>query len=340
MSPESKSFNRVSSKERRALAEELERYDCSIFMMFDPVLPEKEMNFEDLRLFLEEHKTGFTSSDLMNNVLLNIPVETAFKTWLETIENIETRNKYSRAMRRVFSIDPLNKLISERCAITNLDKNWSGAKGVYNLIKTLDITESAKVICRIVYSKFCDFLREATLGAIVPEDSPEQSIEIREAQIVYNEINWEKFIAELRPPYDLLAEMTWLAAENCEVRLRLVNPLKDVLKLMTSQIDFKNNRISFDTNQIYSPIVFGDRLGVAFPPKFMKKLQGQLNGREGLVFLTRLDKPTSSIQVQREFKRVSSKLKHEISPVLFGWVAIISGREKWAAMMSKKTGIQ
>ena len=313
------------SKDLKSLGKELQDYDNSFFLIYDLVQPGNELSTKDISRFIKKHKDRFCSSDLSKQVLINIPITTAVKEWMATIDNPDTKRKYKRAMERIFRLEPLNDVIEKNCAITTLDKNWAGAVGIYKLMEEIKAPESAIKICQSVYSRFCDFIRIATLGIVDPEESPRQKEEYYATLIIYEETNWEEFISSMRTPYNLLAEMTFLAAKSCEFRLRLVNSRKNVLTLDTTQLNFKNNLICFKAGQSYNLTdILGSPPCVRFPETFISKLKDYLGDREGTVFLSKKNKPIFSMQVQREFKRASKNLPYEITPVMLGWAGVLA----------------
>lgn len=303
----------------------------------DKIFNIQEMSSKDIQQFFENKKTGFSSDELQDHILRNITIKTAVEEWLSRIKNFETHRKYRKAMERIFALAPLDEAIKRNCSITSLDKNWAGTTGIYKLIKEIDAPKSAIKICQSVYSRFCDFIRISTCGIIDPEESPKQKKEYYTTAIIYEAIDWKKFISRLKEPYNLIAEMAFLSAKSCEFRLRLVNSKKNVLNLDTSQINFQNNTISFRSEQSYHAIdILGNPLCIPFPKKFMNELKDYLMERKGLVFLTKKNKPIFSMQVQREFKNASKGLKYEITPVMLGWAGVLARKENWAKNVLSK----
>ncbi|ADI39328.1 hypothetical protein wcw_p0017 (plasmid) [Waddlia chondrophila WSU 86-1044] len=319
----------MSSKSLKCLAKEAQASDYTFSMVLDPVKPGKEMSTKDIGRFLEENKSGFCSSELLKCVLLNIPITVAVKEWLATIENPDTKRKYKKAMERIFALEPLSDVTKRNCAITTLDKNWSGAVGIYKLMEEIEAPESAIKTCQSVFSRFCDFIRIATLGIVDPEETPKQKEDYYAVSILYENTDWEEFISSMRTPFNLLAEMTFLAAKSCELRLRLANSKKNILSLDTSQINFQNNTISFKSEQSYQVTdILGHPLCIPFTESFMKKLKDYIGERKGVVFLSKKNKPLFATQVQREFKKASKNLPNEITPVMLGWAGVLAYKEK------------
>lgn len=317
------------NKNLKSLAKEVQACDFEFGMILDPVQQGKEMSIKDIGRFLEENKGGFCSTELHKKILRNIPITRAINEWLATIENKDTKRKYKLAIERIFKLEFFSYILEENCAITSLDKNWAGTKGIYRQIEGIKAPESAIKICQSVYSRFCDFIRIATLGLVDSEESPKQKEDYYATSIIYEETNWEKFISSMRTPYNLLAEMTFLAAKSCEFRLRLVNSRKNVLTLDASQVNFQNNTICFKAEQSYHVTdILGSPLCIRFPESFMNKLKDYVGDRKGEVFLSKKNKPLFSMQVQREFKRASKRLPYEITPVMLGWAGVLAYKEE------------
>jgi hypothetical protein len=305
-------------------AKALQEYDHSFVMAYDLVEDGKEQSLNDISIFIKKHKKGYSSINLLKSVLLYIPVSAFIDGWLNTIKNKETRSKYRRAINRVFSIRPMSDLLKKNCAITTLDKNWSGACGVYKRIEILDATQSIITVCQTVYSKFCDFIRVITMGIVDPEETPKQKVDYYAAKIVCREINHKSFISNLTEPFNLIAEMVFLAAETCEYRLRVVDPRRNVLALETSQINHASKSISFKFEQSYH--VIGAH--IRFPEEFMGRLTKYTEKREGLVFLTQKNKQIYPSQVERSFKKASKHFPYEITPTILGWMGVVTHQEK------------
>lgn len=325
----------MTSNELKRRAKDVRETDCEFFMIFDYVEPGTEKSTKSVIRYIEEHPKGFTT-DALHDLLRHVPISLMLEEWLGTIKKPETKRKYTKAIEHIFSLQPLSDLLKKHGAITSLDKNWAGTNGVYRLIEDLDVHEQMITVCLRVYSSFCDFVRARTLGVVDPEESPKQRLEYYSVKLIYEEIDWVGFINSLENPFNLIAEMTYLAAKECEYRLRVVHSTKNVLSLDSSQIRFRSNIIDFKAQQSYHVVDVIDSLySIPFPNDFMRRLEKYLGNRTGTVFLSSKGKALFSIQIQRAFKRASRRLFHEITPVMVGWAGVLAFKKNQDNLFSK-----
>ena len=280
------------------LAKERIKNNHAFFMITDYVQNGKEKTIADIETFLERRgfgkscndflpdnfKNGFTSDELRSQVLQYIPISSAIDEWLATIENEKTGSRYADAFRHLRH-DPENnvlaRILKDNTNITSLDRDWGGTEGVYNVIRDLGMTQSTAKVAISAYATFCDFLRVKTLGIIDPEVVPKRKKDFYKTELIYDQVDWGKFISALPTPFDLVGELIYLSSKQCHFMLRVSDPRRNVLSLNTSQVFFDLEGVSFEAEQSYHCI--GAR--IRFPAEFMIKLMNYVGDRTGLVFV-------------------------------------------------------
>lgn len=292
--------------------------------------PEKNtQTFENLDLFWEkDFKNGKSSYEAFKKITANITIGYAVEKWLEIKENPETRRKYRLGIEKVFNGDPDNNLgLGFDDTINSLDAQ-SATVGLYeNILECWEAPKTIRQLCATSYAQLCDFIRTRTRGLIDPDLLPREKKAYHKTKFVYSSLNWERFIHELEQPFNLIAELVYLAASQNSYRLRVSDSRQNVLNLSTEQINFSSNSICFLDGQSYHII----QLCITYPKAFMDQLKDYIGNRTGFVFTNKLGSPVSPKTVERAFKRNCKglKLAENITPVMLAWAGSITCHKKW-----------
>lgn len=288
---------------------------------------EPKKSLKDVEHFLKSRPKGFSTDEMIREVLLHIKIEDAIKEWLEQIENKATQKTYGRAMKSIFYGDdedsPLKSFIKSESSIMELDQNYSSV-GFYNAIQELPVSEYKKKVYRAAFSSFCNYIRTITWGTIDAEPTLKQQDERNRVCEIFEDVDWNIFMSSLEDPFKLIAEITFEVAFTHEYRLRLSDPRHNFLSLSVDQIDFENRTITLKKEQSYHPGM--SLMLVNLSEYLIERLKAYIGNRKGTVFLSKRSNHLFPKQVQRAFDKASEKLGHKISPVSLGWAGVIKSK--------------
>jgi len=276
----------------------------------------KNVSFADIGRFIEENINSETfDNDGFQSLLNKISIKDAIDSWLQSLKTNATRIKYERIINRIIA---KNLLLPDQQL-----PNLGVSKGVYHVIEEdTELTSQEKTIYKSVYASFCSYVRERTLGAVSAELTLSEELDFDAAKTVLKSVNVGKFIQEIQPPFNILAEMIFLAAQRMGVRLRVSCYGKNVLSLSDEDVDIERGVIFFKKEHLYGVCSHA----VNFPQSFIKKLKTHLMQRErkGLVFQSTKKTILFPRQVERRFAEASEKLKLSVpvTPKMLGYMGI------------------
>lgn len=290
--------------------------DNKLVFLKKSIIPNsKKKDIIDIEKFIESSNWKFSANDLRQKVIKFIPINSAFESWLETIEHPGTKGKYKGSIKKLFDFNEANSI--ECLDIHN-------CISIYDcMLHDSDRSESNKNACISAYTGFCDFIRIKSHGILNPEMSVHELESFNNSKGVVINLNLNLFLEALDMPYQLIAELIYLTAKFSNYRLRVSDKNKNILSLNTNQIDFDKNMISFKKDQSYH----GIGLKRIFPENFMEKLKNYLKGMDkNEVFTSSLGTRLHSSQIEKAFLKASKKLNFPtiVTPTSFSWLGVIS----------------
>jgi hypothetical protein len=317
------------------------------FYLCGPCVVGENATIKDLREYLEKNQKSF-SETVIENLIRKISIKQAASEWLETIKSDETRRKYRRALEAIFTPPNAETVIAPDSSIITLDRWLRYKGGEFRLIDSNEsfpvpvgskgllkwISETTRKQYLTAYSQFCDFIRTETWGFVEPEISLKENKQLIEAEDLFSLIeNWTDFIKEIKSPFNLIAELVFYAAKEAQYRIKVVDPINNILSLDTNQIDFNTSQVHIKAQQSYHKM----GLLLTCPPVFMKTLKDYIGNRTGTIFLSSKETKLFPRQVLRAFEEASKKLEiTTITPVNLGWIGFIKRKQELREIKSRK----
>lgn len=220
----------------------------------------------------------------------------ALETWLETLGKLTEKN-YRSGIRKLIENNYLKKETSlQNFALINHD-------AIVDRIKTKEgwseCTRQARAAC---YISFTGFLNRRFQGlikkAVTSKEGSSKTFYRVHEKVKSNAMNQSQWVAFL----DAITNQ-----RDCmiaKVVLQGGKRINEVLTLMTSQIDWTKNEITFVQSKTKGTI---KETVITYPKSLMDSLKDYIGERQGLVFITRNNKPVPLIQIANSFQRAGLK---------------------------------
>jgi len=239
--------------------------------------------------------------------LKDMTVEDALNCWLNTFQPL-TKKNYTSGVNKLVEIgllnpfDPLQSLVLvNHEAIVDrikLADGWS------------ELTKQARAAC---YISFTGFLQRRTQGlirkAMPSKEGASKTFYRTREKVATNAMNQKQWISFL----EALEKINHRDCLIAKIILQGGKRISEVLTLTTDQIDWDNNLIKFKqakTKGLVKEIV------IHYSKDIMNELAEYIGKRNGIVFVTKTNKPIFPIQLTITFAKAGKRagLPFNISP--------------------------
>ncbi len=228
--------------------------------------------------------------------LSNRTVGEALELWLETLGKLTAIN-YRSGMRMLAEAAYINPIMSlQTFALVNheamvdqikINEDWS------------ECTRQARAACYISFTGFlCRRFRGLIKKAVTSKEGTSKTFYRVHEKVKSNAMTqsqWVTFFCCMTNERDCLI---------AKVALQGGKRINEVLTLETEQIAWDKNEITFLQSKTKGT---RKETVITYPSSLMHSLEKYLNGRQGLVFITRTGKPVPLIQVATSFAKAGSK---------------------------------
>lgn len=222
----------------------------------------------------------------------SLSVGDALDLWLKTLKTL-TRINYHSGFKRLVELDLVNMDLSlQQFSLVNHESVVDEVKLIH---KWSEATRQARAAA---YISFTGFLQRRTQGIINKavtnkEGTAKTFFKIRDKvkTRALSQVQTKRFLEEIEninPRDGLIAKLLLQGGKR----------KTEVLELRTDQIDYATQTIRFiqtKTRGVEKETV------INYPPHIMQELEGYINGRSGLVFVTRNGRQIAPYQIDRNF---------------------------------------
>lgn len=257
------------------------------------ILTKQEFGFKSL----EQAKN--TRNELIWREIEGISLESVLSSWLDTLSE-RTRMNYRSGLNKLIEYNLINPFISlQAFALINFDT-------VVDKIKQLPVAETTRQARAALFISFTRYLSRKFKGvfnkAIPCRDGNEKTFYRVHEKVVTKAMTqkqWSVFFVELEkinPRDALLGKITLQGGKR----------VGEVLNLLTEQINWDNNEITFRQSKTRGVI---KETVITYPDEIMCQIKELVGDRQGYVFLSRKGNPVHINQVTNTFTKAGKKAK-------------------------------
>lgn len=238
---------------------------------------------------------GLREETLWRN-LENVTVEQALEAWYKSMNKLTAIN-YQSGMRKLIEFRFLNPLMSLQ-QFSQMNHN-----AIIDRIKkekSLNWSECSRQARAAAYISFTSYLCRQTDG-IIKKALPNREEANRTFKRVHRHVVTEAMTqAQWISFFDALQNINARDCLLAKVALQGGKRIGEVLSLTSERIDWNNNRITFRQLKTRGAI---EETIITYPNTVMEELERYVNGRSGLVFITRTGKTIPLCQLAVTFEK-------------------------------------
>lgn len=238
-----------------------------------------------------------------------VTVDQALKAWYQSMNRLTSIN-YESGMKMLIALRFLNPFMSlQQFSQVNHNAIIDSIKKD----KSINWSECSRQARAAAYISFTSYLCRQTDGIIkkaIPNreeaNKTFKRVHTRVVTEAMTQAQWLSFFEELHK----------INARDCllaKIALQGAKRIGEVLSLATDKIDWNLNQITFKQLKTKGAI---EETIITYPPSLMNELKQYLDGRQGLVFITRTGKHIPLCQLAKTFSKagVNARIPFKVTP--------------------------